>query len=510
MPFAPPPPFPELGGRYVLGRQLGRGGMAEVWAAEDKLLGVLRAVKILAPDTRTRRSLQRRLQAEARAMAQIAHPNVLRVYDVGSVAGHDYVVMDLAPGGSVSEQIGQEGVGVHDACRWTLQMLGALGAAHARGIIHRDVKPSNLLLDANGDALLSDFGIARFQEQAFSHTRSGIAMGTLMFMAPEQRIDARNVGPEADLYAAGASLYHLLTGETPVDLFAAAPDSARWREVPPAFVPFLQRATRHDPAARFPDAATMAAALAEIVATLPADATPVARRRRVGPAGPGTPTVPLRGPLLGERTRLATATGVEAALQTVPRAASRSRLPLVIAVLSGFLFVIGAVALWPSGPPAAAEPPPRVIAQVVPPSPPAPSPPAPSTAAPVETRGAPGIAAAAAPPRPKRARSAVAGRYTGVFNRMLDAELALDGPDDAITGAFVTRAGERVGTPREFRSPVRGRYDPSTRALTLEDVNDDATAGGYALVLSADGARLDGTFQARHRDQRVDFSLRKP
>ena len=504
------PPVETLASRYVLGKLLGRGGFAEVWEATDTLLGVQRAIKILSPDTRSRRALKRRLQAEARAMAQIDHPNVLRVYDVGSSDGLDYVVMELASGGSLVDRVGPQGVGPRKACEWTLQMLAALGAAHARGIIHRDVKPSNLLLDAAGHALLADFGIARFQEAAVSHTRTGVAMGTLLFMAPEQRVDARSVGPTADLYAAGATLFHLLTGDTPVDLFAIPPDSPRWLGVPEPLVPYLQRATLYNPEARFPDAAAMADALSAIAASLPEDGTPVPQRRAspIATSVPGTPgTLPRRGPTIIADTQ---GPALEA---TTVRLAPRRAVPIALAVIAGACLVAAAFALWPAADvpvvaTVATSPAPRPIPAPPNPSPEVPAPtPSPAPAAPTPAAPKPTAAVEA---RPKRAGSAVSGRYTGVFNRTLDAELIVDGPDAAITGAFVTRTGARSGAPREFKSPVSGSFDAATRELQIADDGDDSTAGKYVLRLSADGRRLDGYFEGRHRDQHVDMSLKKP
>ncbi|MED5372018.1 MAG: protein kinase [Myxococcota bacterium] len=261
-------PSTRLAGRFTLLRELGTGGTATVWEVEDDQLGVRRAIKILTASRPSRReALRRRLRAEARAMAQLAHPNVLAIHDVGSHEQLDFVVMDLAEGGSLAEWVERTGpMDPHMALSFTVQVLAALAAAHAAGIVHRDVKPQNVLLNARGTALLADFGIALLTEDQHRTTRTGVAMGSLSFMAPEQRLDARSVGASADIYATGAMLYNLLTGANPVDLFTVEIGSPRLRGIPAPLQAILVKATRHAPSQRYESAQAMAR---EIVGFLP-------------------------------------------------------------------------------------------------------------------------------------------------------------------------------------------------------------------------------------------------
>ncbi len=285
----------RVAGRYLLGEQLGSGGAAAVYRARDMVLRVDRAIKVLTAPPAMRAHLRERMQAEARVMATLSHPNVLRVYDVGAFEELDYVVMELAGGGSLHQLAVSRGpLPPTEACGFVLQVLAALAAAHAAGVVHRDVKPQNVLLDGQGTALLADFGIALWQhEEEMRTTRAGVAMGSVAFMAPEQRLDARSVTPTADLYAVGASLYELLTGSNPVDLFSASPESPRWLGLEPPLAAFLQRACAQDPEARFEDARSMAEAL-------------LAASRELGldPARAPDPSDPTRFPVPGNPSAL--------------------------------------------------------------------------------------------------------------------------------------------------------------------------------------------------------------
>ena len=257
-------------GRYQLCDALGAGGTASVWRATDTSLGVERAIKLLDHDGGGSSRLRDRLKAEARAMARLSdHPNILRVYDIGHDGGRDFVVMELAPGGSLADWIERNGPMPPGQCLdYGMQILAALSAAHGEGIVHRDVKPHNVLLDSRQRALLADFGIALLDGDRLRTTRTGMAMGSLAFMAPEQRLDARSVGPEADIYAVGTTLYNLLTCENPIDLFTAKEDSDRWRGIPAPLRPVLRRATAYEPADRYPSAKEMAAEISEVLARL--------------------------------------------------------------------------------------------------------------------------------------------------------------------------------------------------------------------------------------------------
>lgn len=260
-------------GRYVVGARLGAGGMATVHRCTDLELQVDRAVKLRrrqgGPSEKV--ALQR-LADEAHIMAKLNHPKVLPVYDIGQEGPWHYVVMELAVE-ALSDRMERDGpMGGQDAVRLTIGVLQALEAAHHEGVVHRDIKPQNILLDEEGGPLLADWGIARLSDREQTLTRTHVGMGSMAYMAPEQRQDAHGVTERADLYSVGATLYHLLTAETSVDLFHAKPHSPRWEAVPEVLRAPLQKATALKAQDRYANAAEMVAALTEILPAVPAGA----------------------------------------------------------------------------------------------------------------------------------------------------------------------------------------------------------------------------------------------
>lgn len=260
----------RIADRYEVRGLIGQGGTARVFSAHDHVLRVDRAIKVLRSSGTADSRHRRRLHAEARAMAALAHPNVLAVHDMGSHDGHDYIVMSLAER-SLLDACWSSPQPIHVALAWTIQVLSALAVAHDAGIVHRDVKPENVLLDNQGNVLLADFGIALLK-QGERHTMTGAAMGSLSFMAPEQRLDARSVGPSADLYSTGCMLFNLLTGANPFDLFTATASSKRLQKVLPEVRYPILKATRYEPSQRFTDARAMASALVAVLEDLEQDA----------------------------------------------------------------------------------------------------------------------------------------------------------------------------------------------------------------------------------------------
>ncbi|MCB9764311.1 MAG: serine/threonine protein kinase [Alphaproteobacteria bacterium] len=271
-----PAPGELLAGRYRLGDPLGSGGAASVFRARDTLLGADRAVKVLTAAGAHTAQMRKRFRAEARVMARLDHPNVLKVYDVGVHDGQDFIVMDLAQGGSLAQWLDERGpLPPSTAAHFMIQVLSALASAHRVGVVHRDIKPQNILLNTHGAALLADFGIALLaDDESLRTTRTNVAMGSMCFMAPEQRMDARSVDGAADVYAAGCTLYNLVTDGNPIDLFTADITSERWQTIPEPMRVVLFRATRHLKADRFTDAAGMAHALMSILDKLGDDASP--------------------------------------------------------------------------------------------------------------------------------------------------------------------------------------------------------------------------------------------
>jgi len=249
---------PRIGQRYEQLRELGTGGTAVVYEAMDHVLHRRCAVKLLldVPGAGSE-ARSNRLRQEAAALATLDHPRVVRVYDLGEHDGRPFLAMEYVPGGSLADRLVADGpFPPGEAVDRIIEVLDALTAAHVAGIVHRDVKPHNVLLREDGTAALADFGIAR--QEAVSHTRTGVALGSVDYMAPEQRIDARKAGPAADVYGVGCTLFHLLSGETPVDLYLAPSHSPRWEAIPGPLRHVLRRATSVDPGDRYASAVAMA------------------------------------------------------------------------------------------------------------------------------------------------------------------------------------------------------------------------------------------------------------
>ncbi|GAA0270930.1 protein kinase domain-containing protein [Cryptosporangium japonicum] len=209
-----------LAGRYRLVDQLGRGGMGTVWRAHDELLDRDVAVKeVLLPpgvDDETRDDLMERTKREARAAARLSHPNVVTVFDVVEVEGRPWIVMELVKARGLNQIVRDEGPLVPErVAEIGVQLLNALGVAHASGIFHRDVKPSNVLVSDNGRVVLADFGIASVQGDP-AMTRSGLILGSPSYIAPE-RARGLPAGPASDLWAVGATLYTAVEGRPPYD-----------------------------------------------------------------------------------------------------------------------------------------------------------------------------------------------------------------------------------------------------------------------------------------------------
>ena len=264
--------------RYRLDSEVGSGGMATVWLAWDLVRDRACAVKILhltsGPGAEAHR---RRLQAEAAALQALDHPHVVKIWDHGEYDGQDFIAMEYVEGGSLSGRLATDGpLAPRDAVDLMIQVLSALQAAHQAGIVHRDVKPPNILLRSADNVALGDFGIARQAERG--DTQTGMALGSVGYMAPEQRIDARRVGPAADLYAVACTLFNLVTQDTPIDLYLAPDHSPRWADVPAPLLPILRRATQADPEDRYHNAEEMAQALGAVRGAL-AGVRPVRRGR---------------------------------------------------------------------------------------------------------------------------------------------------------------------------------------------------------------------------------------
>ena len=255
---------PLADGRYRLLEVLGAGGMATVYRGYDARLDIDRAVKVLSPEMTARAQIRQRFEVEARTMAKLHDAHIVAVQDVGVDDGRVYMVMELVEGGSLMDRLEQHGpMKPIEACMAVEAILQALLVAHTRGVVHRDIKPHNVL-DAGGGAYkVTDFGIARVAEGDRPGTRTGTAMGTWAYMAPEQRNSAKHVDGRADLYATAATFYVLLTNEEPFDLYAAEQHDELFGSLPPGIVRVLKRAIRFRPEDRYANAAEMIAAVRE-------------------------------------------------------------------------------------------------------------------------------------------------------------------------------------------------------------------------------------------------------
>jgi DNA-binding response OmpR family regulator/serine/threonine protein kinase len=246
--------------RYVLDEVIGTGATSRVYSAHDTVLDAPRAVKILK--TGKDSNFATRLIREAKAMASARHPNILQVYDTGVLTdGRAWIVMDLAETSMASVISSNGPFSTDEALRLGIQILRGLQAAHDVGVIHRDIKPQNVLLSARNDALLADFGIAAVADNRGRDTDVDVTLGTFAYMPPEQRMNARTVGPAADQYAAAATIYQALTAASPVDLFACPEDSVRWQGVPKPLGDVLRRALAYRAEERFPSCADLAECL---------------------------------------------------------------------------------------------------------------------------------------------------------------------------------------------------------------------------------------------------------
>jgi len=208
----------RIAGRYELGAQLGEGGVGIVWRAEDTLLGRPVAIKEveLPPAVRDkqRAALRARVIREARAAARLSHPGAVTLFDVVQDGGQDYIVMELVEGPTLDQLVAEQGpLEAHSAAVMGLRLLATLEAAHRAGIVHRDVKPSNVLIRNDGTTKLTDFGTASLTGDP-ELTVTGVVVGSPAYMAPEQ-IKGLDVGPATDLWALGATLYFAVEGEPP-------------------------------------------------------------------------------------------------------------------------------------------------------------------------------------------------------------------------------------------------------------------------------------------------------
>ncbi|MCB9741358.1 MAG: serine/threonine protein kinase [Alphaproteobacteria bacterium] len=240
--------------------------MATVYRAWDVRLGVPRAIKVLSPQLTRSRSIRRRFLHEARTMAQLEHRYIVAVQDVGVDTRRVYMVMELVEGGNLMDILKERGpLTVGQALEVTRCLLEGLVAAHGKEIIHRDIKPANIMLTRDGIPKLADFGIARARKSdELSLTRTGSILGTFGYMAPEQRNDSKQVDARADLYSVAATLYALISGVEPVDLYAVEVHAKSFANFPGGVAEFIKKGTCYNVRDRWQSAAEMLEALGAI------------------------------------------------------------------------------------------------------------------------------------------------------------------------------------------------------------------------------------------------------
>ena len=206
-----------IGGQYEIEGEIGRGGMSVVYRARDRRLNRPVAIKVLPPELAHDPAIRTRFTREAQMAAQLAHAHIVPIYDVGEQDGLAYFVMAIVHGGNLAALLTREPrQPVEEARRFLAEIADALAYAHLRGVIHRDIKPDNILLDeSSGRAMVTDFGIARAMEVSTRLTATGIAVGTPAYMSPEQALGDREVDGRSDIYSLGVLGYQMLTGRLP-------------------------------------------------------------------------------------------------------------------------------------------------------------------------------------------------------------------------------------------------------------------------------------------------------
>ncbi len=267
----------SLNGRYRLEARIGSGGMSTVYRALDETLQRLVAIKLMNREVATDSDQLERFRREARAVAQLSHPHIVGVIDAGEDAGRPYIVFEYVEGETLKERIRRSGrLPVTEAVAYAIEIARALGAAHARHIVHRDVKPQNVLIDEEGRAKVTDFGIARTLDED-GLTADGRVLGTTDYVSPEQALGQPVTG-QSDLYSLGIVLFEMLTGEVPFkgeNQVAVAmkhvredlPDvQARRPEVSAALASVVDTATAKHVEDRYADDAELIADLEDVLA----------------------------------------------------------------------------------------------------------------------------------------------------------------------------------------------------------------------------------------------------
>jgi serine/threonine-protein kinase len=407
---------PELpsAGRYEIVEKIGAGGMGSVYRAKDPVIGRSVAVKAIAfadvPDPKERREMQIRTAREARSAGMLSHPNIVTVHDIGQESGLAFIVMELVEGPTLWELFCQKGkLGKSELFKILEGSAAALDYAHGHGVIHRDVKPSNILVRPDGVAKLTDFGVAKILA-AEQLTRTGLVVGTPNYMAPEQ-IKEQNVTPASDQFGLAVIAYELLTGSKPFDggtfssllykiMAEPTPPATELNpRLPSAAEEVLEKALAKDPEKRYENCGAFVKALADACVPLPEDG--LGERKKTEAALKPPPEDESVERLSLDQLRKVDATGPKFHAPLVQQEQPKSRRNLIIGAAAAVLLLAAIVGLLMSG--GGAEeadqdpPPPMVLAENDPPEA-APTQSDPSAAVPSGQPAASNPPAAAPPP----------------------------------------------------------------------------------------------------------------
>ncbi len=295
-------------GPYRLVSRIGHGGMGEVWKAEDTDLLRTVAVKLLKEEMASNAEWKARFLREARTVARLSHPNIATIYAVGEVGTRMYIAMELVEGDSLKALIAKHTLTMPDVTRIIKRCADALAEAHSQGVIHRDVKPENIVVTRRGVKML-DFGIAKIvdspPEDAGKLTSDGTVIGTPDYMSPEQAL-GKTIDHRSDIFSLGVVLYEALTGQHPFASAAVTETLVRIvtrepialarvaPEAPPQLVEIVEKALRKNPEERYDTAKQMGSALNKVYPTSSSAMFPVAERN--SPTMPITPTPPPQPP----------------------------------------------------------------------------------------------------------------------------------------------------------------------------------------------------------------------
>jgi serine/threonine-protein kinase len=267
--------------RYELRQRVGEGATATVYHAWDRELERPVAVKLLRDEVSLDPVGRQRFQTEVEAAMKLYHPNLVSVFAAGEASGRPYLVMELVKGRPLSEILRQRRPEEREIARWIEQAARGVAAAHARNIVHRDLKPANILVTLAGEVKVTDFGLARDTDAAKAATAAGSALGTPMYMAPEQ-VSAKPSTPRTDVYALGIILYEALTGTPPhagrgvmeiykkTMLEVPPPPSTKNPKVSPSLDAIVMKALQKSPDLRHPDGGALADDLAAFLGSAPA------------------------------------------------------------------------------------------------------------------------------------------------------------------------------------------------------------------------------------------------